>query len=1051
MSNVKVRSAFEQLRKYYGINYNNPYLQLRAPSAKELAESLSPNSEYNALGGFDVFSQPDEDNSIKKFMDRITTKSQTSPGVSSIFDYSKLNSTVTGIPMLITPYVGYDAASSIEQTPLVNTSIGKITRQGTRTPSNKKYYTFDDACGTPGSKISVIQIFSPVNSLAASDTDIAALYMNCVTSLEASRAVPYMDISIAAAVGVEQNSETTPMSLGRFLGLNYKNQAPIGSADYALANGVPVVTNFKETKINDNDGKTVEEVKLVTGIEIFTMPQTMVNADYAYKELMPTGKILDPFQPFMSVESMKLSVVGAGGLMSYRHGEISFILHDRSRMDEVASLIAPSKFGKTRLVITYGYSHPAGQQYVSTTSNEQIDNAVGVLMDSMKVTEVFQIINVSFSFSGQIVKLNMQISTVGSGEMSTMDIVYAEQGQDIKYVKEQLEIINRGIAESNQTTLAKKVVSPMFLANPNTIAGNGLNEEQLKALEELKKANYDGNYGAIIEELFGKNGKGGKVQTLIKNKNEQLDSLFKIITSTPDPFLPSVSIGDVNTSSYIWDGSIPPKSNTSTYVSLGKILSVFLSGIAKPSNTNFSADTDEVQLIFHPFNQDAGGMQDYNTAQFIIDFEEFKKVVKDRFDVTGSMSLKKFLELMRRFFLGDMGAIGYGLLDTKQRRMFKLDTEKGGRAAQEPKNSSKPNASKNKPKAYEEVLEESKKENLKILYGASPSASVTFRPPDIHFYVESVSKSKDWNDDPNNVRGTIIKIHVIDRACSTMSSVGEVLRSVSSSRIVPIEKRPTNTPSFPYASAHTIYTTKLMKELVKEKLLQPLKMDMFEKVVDDRKNTLKISKSVLDDLANNYMMFNGDFNRAKQIIKRVYPTLIYGSETSGLISANFSSENDSQLASIMLVRTGKEDDVRSNDRDGVPIMVMPASVSAETFGCPYFSYAQFFFLDLGTNTDVDNVYSITSIDHAIESGKFTTSLKMTHFGSYGVFRPLPNEMLETAIAAFLAKFNVKTPEKPKAKSPAKFVPKQESKAKEFFDDFQSRKIGSGIDYHLNRI
>jgi hypothetical protein len=245
-----------------------------------------------------------------------------------------------------------------------------------------------------------------------------------------------------------------------------------------------------------------------------------------------------------------------------------------------------------------------------------------------------------------------------------------------------------------------------------------------------------------------------------------------------------------------------------------------------------------------------------------------------------------------------------------------------------------------------------------------------------------------------------------------MTTLGEILRSVGENGIVPLTSRPTHPPAFPYTTAHSVYGTKIINELIKDKMLKPLERSEIE-TVQNEKNLTDINKETIDDLFRNYLLFNAEPQRAKEVIKRVYPTLIYGSETSGLLSVNFSSENDSQLTSIMLTRTRPDDHAKPGDKDGVPIMVMPASLSVETLGCPYLSYAQFFYLDLGTNTNIDNVYAITSIDHSIEPGKFRTSAKLTHYESFGIFRPLPDEMAKTFLAAFLARFKVKKPDPPK--------------------------------------
>ena len=1083
---ANIRAAIKELRRYYGLNATNPYLRLSNKSSDNRISILQGQS--TVFDDFVNYTQSFEDFVVTDFMDRILTKSNTAPGVRSILERmhalkSDDGNYASNIPLLITPYESFDALSNGEiiQNPLINSPVDKNTRQGSKIPKNKNYYTFNDASLVNDVKASVIQIFSPLKSHSASDSDIASIYLNSVNSLEASRAVPYLDVSIATAVGVDENQQATPISLGRFLGLDSKANLIPGTADHALVNGLPITSKFKidiePTK--DKEGNPIEDIRLVTGIEIFTMPQTLVNADTAYNDLIPNGRVLDPFQPLLSLENLKLSIQPAAGLIAQRHGELTMILHDRARMDEVASLISPSKYGKTRLIITYGYAHPAGQEYSSPTSNNQVDNAVGVLIDNMKVTDVFMITNISFSFSNQVVKINLQLATVGYNELSSMDIVYAEQ-PDIKNIKEMLEVINQGIAESNEITTTKKITSPIFLSNPNTIAGAGLTNDQLKALKELKKANYSG-INQIIEQLFGKNGKGGIVANAVKNKNQQLENTFTKIMSTPDPFLPVINVRDVNTTDYVWNGTANPNKNTKTYVSLGKIISTFVgSGIVNDTNANFDSSIDELQIIFHPFNSNAGGLQDYNIAQFVIDFDEFKEVIKANFDITGSMSLMKFLGIIKSFFLSDLGAIGYGLLDSKQRKMFKLDPKKGGRAPAPKKTSTKkksdsanntnssssanfadqggytpaagaytpsegffstnssysytsvdpannqgpinqkttPETQKKqkstKTKSYEEVLEASKKENLSALYESSPSASVTFQPPDIDYYIECIPKSIDWDDNPNKTQGSVIKLNIIDRLCSSMSQICEFIRTTSSNSIIPLEKRPTNVDNFPYTSAHSIYSANFFQKLTINGLIKPINLAEIKEEIQARKETLEIENNVLEDIARNYVLFNGDINNAKDIIKKSYPSLIYGSEASGLLTLSFSSENDPGLTDVNLVRQGREEDVHSNDKDGVPMMVMPASITVVTLGCPYLTFPQFYYIDLGTNTDVDNVYSISSVDHTIESGKFTSSIKFTHFMSYGAFRPLGDEFKRTALAGFLAKFNVKKPSKPKS-------------------------------------
>jgi hypothetical protein len=224
--------------------------------------------------------------------------------------------------------------------------------------------------------------------------------------------------------------------------------------------------------------------------------------------------------------------------------------------------------------------------------------------------------------------------------------------------------------------------------------------------------------------------------------------------------------------------------------------------------------------------------------------------------------------------------------------------------------------------------------------------------------------------------------------------------------------RRTDPESFPYTSAHAAYSAFVLADMVSQQILLPLDRKELEDINEKESENSKLEKGEIDGIMRNYLIFNRGVANVKDLIKSTYPTLTYGSSTSGLLSAKFSAEADSQLASIMLVRAGKNLN-KSDDKDGVPVGITPASVTLETLGCPYFSFTQFYYLDLGTNTDVDNVYGITTVDHDIQPGKFTTSLKLTISDAFGSFRPLKDEMSKTFLGAFLAKFK-----KPATPAPA---------------------------------
>ncbi len=60
-----------------------------------------------------------------------------------------------------------------------------------------------------------------------------------------------------------------------------------------------------------------------------------------------------------------------------------------------------------------------------------------------------------------------------------------------------------------------------------------------------------------------------------------------------------------------------------------------------------------------------------------------------------------------------------------------------------------------------------------------------------------------------------------------------------------------------------------------------------------------------------------------------------------------------------------------------PVTVYPANVTLTTLGCPLVEYGHQYFIDLGSGTTADNLYTITKITHTLSPGRFDTSLNLS--------------------------------------------------------------------------
>lgn len=141
----------------------------------------------------------------------------------------------------------------------------------------------------------------------------------------------------------------------------------------------------------------------------------------------------------------------------------------------------------------------------------------------------------------------------------------------------------------------------------------------------------------------------------------------------------------------------------------------------------------------------------------------------------------------------------------------------------------------------------------------------------------------------------------------------------------------------------------------------------------------------------------------KYFIKKSMPSIIYGGQNSAVIKANVKSMHNSKMATVHMIRAQKDSAsdqgaVGNQDR-GLPMRLMPVTLSMDMFGCPILNFMQQFFIDFGTGTSVDNIYAVSTITHKLEPGSFTTSCNFVPCGdAYGQYESMAT-VLEDATAA----------------------------------------------------
>jgi len=126
---------------------------------------------------------------------------------------------------------------------------------------------------------------------------------------------------------------------------------------------------------------------------------------------------------------------------------------------------------------------------------------------------------------------------------------------------------------------------------------------------------------------------------------------------------------------------------------------------------------------------------------------------------------------------------------------------------------------------------------------------------------------------------------------------------------------------------------------------------------------------------------NLNFNQAKQYIKRTYPTIIYGAAGSTVRNLSVSANTSGQMANILMVES--YGNLKQAQVGGInaetnfeSVTMFPNTVSCTLMGMPNIGRGNTIFIDFGTNTSLDNIYTVKNVTHTIRAGDFSTTLDL---------------------------------------------------------------------------
>ena len=820
-----------------------------------------------------------------------------------------------------------------------------------------------------GKTLSVIEISDVRLNFNNRDCSAVSSFLQVLPSIEVSRAVPYFDCKIITSVskGSEDEKITTDklfangVSIGKFLGGKVTEGNNTLESKYLMARITSEDTVDKNV-LNNLEKKKPSAIASTASMELFTTPQTLVQGNSTFTDLDATSKgiqegtkidddklIMDKFRPLMTWESFNLTVAPASGLISTKTADVKIKLHDRSRMNEIAPLLVPARTGDTELHITWGWSHP---------DNDPNKNVYGALIDQMKVSEIYGVMNSSYSFTpeGQV-DITLKLYTKGAQNVA-FDLIKGNP----KKASSTSDTLNKVVSAMREAiadlrgegfNLKKDLGAPDTLSKATSTKGLlSLSEEEIKELQAfIKELNsHKKSKGTFDKFTKSFDAAVSETQSFSNQQTQYISDMIKKMMTGDDPYLATPEVGI--------KGKITEISHQ-THVSFAK----FLLYMVGPSLLH-TGRYDDIQFVFYPMNENSMWARNYNIGQYPLNKDVLDGLFKEEFAKRPTMRIQTLLNLVRKHFMNDVGDDIYGFSRIYSDKN-KKDEKKTQTAEQERKEKQK--------------IAIEKQEIMKACYG---DGDRKFKKPNISMFIESV---KDENGK------TVLRLHFTDRNCTSYSSYTDLwsTRTQSSLGVIGKKKRLQFKTSKKKPNGLSKEAEKKWEQdLEKNKLRLNNHNDPYNEAIEYFKE-MGILKPLND--GDKYRV-DVTPNKLRGIMASNMPTLKYGTEFSGILAANLSTQSNPQMESIHMVRQKRGNQPATPGDDGMPLRVRPSQLSLDTFGCPLVNFGQQFFVDFNTNSTIDDVYAVTGVSHSISPGDFKSSIKMVPLQKFGQFSSLKDTL-----------------------------------------------------------
>jgi hypothetical protein len=390
------------------------------------------------------------------------------------------------------------------------------------------------------------------------------------------------------------------------------------------------------------------------------------------------------------------------------------------------------------------------------------------------------------------------------------------------------------------------------------------------------------------------------------------------------------------------------------YISLARLLAYCYglpSALAKKSH-------DEIQMFFHPANQQAGAFFNISLGDVFIDSQKYLSSVANILyrNKVSTLTCEQHLSIIRNILISKNYCLGYGISTMQTTEDDEDKTEAHIKLLKQ-----KYVMSENEKLSlyYEETFD---KDDIK---------SLQFKTINLKLKEETIPYA-----DSDGLIKKIRRIHFFDGNADPYINASYLLSSLNNTSLKSVLK-----PRRISKKINNFYTNSSLKfheftsnnfkkagDIISTFISDKTKIDLNEKFKEIANNITQVD-NITPKIAN----------EIDTILKATVPTIEFGAENGFVQSMTLSNNNGglanklNQMNFVTTLSNGQNED---NARNTSKLYLNPGSLSISMMGFPIITIGQTFYVTAKTNTSLDTLYRVTSVTHSISAGNFSTSVTL---------------------------------------------------------------------------